>query len=182
MKQTNNYYYFIFLLLFFNTTIIAQTQVDSIPIKKDTLKINAKKLKFGCGFGLNFVGGTSISLSPNLTYKISDKISFGSGIQGSYNSIKNIQSTTTFGANAQFIYNPSKSIQTLLEFVQLRVNTKSELNSISTANSYWNSALFLGLGYNINKKISIGAKYNFLYDKEKTVYSSAIIPFVNLVF
>ncbi|MBL7885850.1 MAG: hypothetical protein JNJ52_03820 [Flavobacterium sp.] len=165
---------FCLLLFSFASLLTAQTSNDSLP--------KEKKLKFGCGFGLNFVGGTSLSLAPNLTYKVSEKISFGAGIQGSYNKVKNLQNTTTFGANLLGFYTPISNLQTQLEFAQLRVNTTTEANAVEVKNSYWDSALFVGAGYTIAKKISIGAKYNFLYDEDKSVYSSPIIPFVNIVF
>lgn len=66
-------------------------------IAADSTSQEQKRLVFGVGFGLNFVGGTNISLSPNLIYKVSDKVSFGVGIQGSYAAIKDLQNTTTFG-------------------------------------------------------------------------------------
>ncbi|MBT8379798.1 MAG: hypothetical protein KJN64_11245, partial [Ignavibacteria bacterium] len=34
----------------------------------DSTSQKQKRLKFGVGFGLNFVGGTNISLAPNLIY------------------------------------------------------------------------------------------------------------------
>ena len=43
-------------------------------LKSDDRSRKEKKLKFGCGFGLNFVGGTSLSLAPNLMYKVSEKM------------------------------------------------------------------------------------------------------------
>ncbi|NNC33789.1 MAG: hypothetical protein HKO09_02810, partial [Croceitalea sp.] len=49
-------------------------------------------------------------------------------------------------------------------------------------NKYWDSALFVGAGLNITNKIAIGAKYNMLYDKDESVYTSAVIPFVNITF
>lgn len=156
-----------------NTTEVV---VDSTASKVEN------RLKFGCGFGLSFVGGTNISLSPNLTYAVSDKVSFGGGIQGSYSAIKNLQNTTTFGANVLMLYNPIQKISTLLEFAQLRVSTKTETGTVQTTNSYWDSALFAGLGFNITNKISLGAKYNFLYKEGESVYTSAVIPFVNITF
>ncbi|WP_395044570.1 outer membrane beta-barrel protein [Flavobacterium sp.] len=176
----------ILILVYFfslSTKSFCQSKNDTIKtVVVDTIKPKEKKLKFGCGFGLNFVGGTSISLSPNLTYKVSDKISFGSGLQASYNAIKNLQNTTTFGANVLGYYNPSKTIQTVLEFAQLRVKTETEINAVKTSKSFWDSALFVGAGYNVTKKISVGAKYNLLYKKDESVYSSAIIPYVNISF
>ena len=155
---------------------ITRNAVDTITIKEP------KKIKFGCGFGLNFVGGTNISISPNLTYAISDKIAVGGGLQGSYASIKNLQNTTTFGANLSGQYNPIKKLTLLLEFAQLRVSTKKDTPTEQSTNSYWDSALFAGAGYNITSKISVGAKYNFLYKEGESVYTSPIIPFVNISF
>ena len=62
--------------------------LDSLTLKEPS------RLKFGLGFGLNFVGGTNISISPNLNYAVSDKIAFGVGLQGSYSSIKRGSTTT----------------------------------------------------------------------------------------
>ncbi|CAN0600756.1 unnamed protein product, partial [Ectocarpus sp. 12 AP-2014] len=130
----------------------------------------------------NFLGGTNISLSPNLIYNVSDNFSLGAGVQGSYNSIKNVQKTTTFGANVIGQYNLSKKLMSLLEFAQLKVNTKQETPTGEIKDDFWESALFVGAGYNINNKISIGAKFNVLYDDDESVYSSPIIPFVNITF
>ena len=151
-------------------------------IETDSVNKEQKRLKFGVGFGLNFVGGTNISLSPNLTYKVSDKVSFGGGIQASYSAIKDFQNTTTFGANVLSIYSPVKKISMLLEFAQLRVITETETAQIKNKNKYWDSALFVGAGFKVTSKILIGAKYNVLYDENESVYTSAIIPFVNIAF
>jgi opacity protein-like surface antigen len=175
---------FIFVCLSFSVSnVYSQTINDSIKkTTLDSLQLKEKKLKFGCGFGLNFVGGTSINLSPNVTYKITEKIALGAGLQGSYNKIKNLQNTTTFGGNLLAFYTPIKNLQTLLEFVELRVKTETEINSVKTSTSFWDSALFVGAGYNITKKISVGAKYNLLYKEDESVYTSAVIPFVNISF
>jgi hypothetical protein len=173
-----------FCLLISCSKMFSQTAKDSITQKvaDTTIVKEPKKLKFGCGFGLNFVGGTNISVSPNLTYNVNDKIAIGGGLQGSYAAIKNLQNTTTFGVNLLGKYNPAKKITTLLEFSQLRVSTKKDSPTEKSTNSYWDSAFFAGAGYNITNKISVGAKYNFLYKEGKSVYTSPIIPYVNISF
>ncbi len=169
-------------IFLFSKSAFTQVNYDSIPTKiVDTpLVKKPKKLKFGCGFGLNFVGGTNISLSPNLTYKVSDKIAIGGGIQGSYTALKKIQNTSTFGANVLGQFFPTKKILTSLEFAELRVLTKNKIDN--TSRNYWDSALFVGAGYNITNKISLGAKYNLLYKEGESIYSSPVIPFVNITF
>lgn len=111
----------------------AQTNEDDKQEKKaDTSKVMVdKKVEFGVGFGLNFVGGTNINLSPNLTYNVSDKIAFGLGVQYNYLALKDIQTTHTYGGNLLFQYSPSQKIMTLLEFVELRVTSTSEIDNIT---------------------------------------------------
>lgn len=177
-------FYLLFWAFFITgINLYGQEVVDSTKVVvADSIKINEKKLKFGCGFGLNFVGGTSLSLSPNLTYSATKDISFSAGLQGSYNAIKNLQKTSTYGLSASGIYSPIKNMQTLIEFVQLRANTSTEIGTERISKNFWDSALFIGAGYNITNKISIGAKYNLLYKANESVYSSAVIPYVNISF
>lgn len=160
----------------------SQTKTDSIPNKQvDTSRVHVEnKLNFGCGFGLNFVGGTTISLAPNLTYNLSDKVALGLGLQWNYLSLKDIQKTTTYGINTLFQYKPTPKLMTVVEFAQLRVSTKSELDD--SKRNFWDSALFLGAGINVTKNIVVGAKYNFLYKEDESIYSSPVIPFVNITF
>ncbi|MBT8261288.1 MAG: hypothetical protein KJO05_00595, partial [Bacteroidia bacterium] len=148
----------------------------------DSTSQKQKRLKFGVGFGLNFVGGTNISLAPNLIYTVSNKVSIGGGVQGSYSAIKDLQSTTTIGGNVVTLYTPVKMITTLVEFVELYVSTKTETMEGDIKETYWDSALFVGGGLNVTDKILIGAKYNVLYDEEESVYTSPVIPFVNITF
>ena len=172
----------IMAFLVYSHNSFSQTSTDSIQKKKvDTVMVKKeKKLKFGAGFGLNFVGGTNINISPNLTYNVSNKVAFGLGVQYNYLALKDIQKTTTYGANTIFQFRPSQKITTLLEFAQLRVSSKSEIDD--SKRNFWDSALFAGIGFNITKKISVGAKYNFLYKEDESVYSSPVIPFVNISF
>lgn len=157
-------------------------KIDSSRIKKrdSSMAKLLKNLKFGMGFGLSFVGGTSVNIAPNVTYNVNDKIALGLGLQWNHLSVKDVRSNNTYGGNLVFQYRPIPKIMTLAEFAQLNVSTKSKINN--TENNFWDSALFLGAGYTITRKISIGAKYNFLYDEDKSVYSTPIIPFVNISF
>ncbi len=184
MKLTTNFFKMTVVmgLLVFSFNSYSQTKTDSIKTEKvDTTHIKIeKKLRFGTGFGLNFVGGTNISVAPHLTYNFNEKLAVGVGVQFNYLSIKDVQTTTSYGANSIFEYKPTKKILTLAEFVQLRVSAKSDIGGSDT--SFWDSALFLGAGYFITEKISLGAKYNVLYDEDESIYSSAIIPFVNIAF
>lgn len=157
------------------------SQVAEVTVVDSTATME-KPLKFACGFGLNFVGGTNIGLSPSLIYDVSDKFSLGAGLQGNYTAIKDIRNTTTIGANILGQYNPSRTFLTLLEFAQLNVNSKTETDTGEIKDNFWESVLFVGAGINITDKISIGGKYNVLYKEDESVYTSPIIPFVNITF
>ncbi len=157
----------------------AQTQIDSVKTVENPINPD-KKLKFGLGFGLNFVGGTSVSLSPNLTYRINDKMSAGAGLLFNYNAVKNLQTTTTIGANAIYYYYPIEKLLTTAEFAEMHVNRNNKVTGVK--DDFWDTALFVGAGYQINPKISVGGKYNLLYNKDKSVYSSPFVPFVNISF
>ena len=70
---------FVVALILFSTGVFSQSENDSVPIQNnDTVQVKVpKRLNVGCGYGLNFVGGTSINISPNLTYMLTDKIILG---------------------------------------------------------------------------------------------------------
>lgn len=165
----------------FTYNSIGFSQTTKVTVKDSTSQ-TPSNWKFGMGFGLNFVGGTNISLAPNLNYTVSDKIAFGFGLQYNYSAIKDLQSTSTFGGTVATFYSPIKKITTLLEFAELKVSTKTDTPEGETKNSYWDTALFVGAGFNITNKISIGAKYNMLYNEDESVYTTPIIPFVNISF
>lgn len=166
-------------LLLFSVQAFSQT---TTVVVEDSTEVAVKRLKFGCGFGLNFVGGTNVFVAPNLIYDVSNKVSLGGGLQGSYTGIKDVQNTTTFGFNIISQYRPVRLVTTLLEFTQLRVTTKTENLTENITDRFWDSALFVGAGLNVTNNISIGAKVNLLYDSDETVYTSAVIPFVNITF
>lgn len=174
------YIFFSLIATMFVTQItFAQVQIDSIKTVENPIE-SAKRLNFGLGFGLNFVGGTSISLSPNLVYRVNDKFSLGSGLLFNYSAIKDLQKTTTIGANVLGNYYPVQKLLTTIEFAEMYVDR--EMIYTNTKDNFWDSALFLGAGYQITPKISVGGKYNLLYDKDKSVYSSPFVPFVNISF
>ena len=166
--------------MFFSAeNLCAQSSQISV---EDSTAVVSKKLKFGVGFGLNFVGGTNISLAPNLTYALSEKVSIGGGLMGSYAAIKDLQSTTTLGVNIITEYRPIPQIISLIEHAQLNVNTTLETPEGEIKDNFWEPVLFVGAGYNITNKISVGAKYNILYTEGESVYSTPVVPFVNISF
>ncbi len=151
---------------------------DTIAKPKEQSEFR-KKLQFGGGLGLNFSGGTNVSFSPNVIYNANKYVSFGAGLQTSYVATKNFKSSFTIGANLTALANPFKFLQMSFEFEQLRSNSVLENTPDKIKVNAWDTAMFLGGGIRI-KNYTIGAKYNFLYNEEKSIYSSAMIPFVRV--
>lgn len=167
-------------LSLFALSASAQVTIDSVATVSTKDSSHPKRLKLGLGFGLNFVGGTNLSLSPSLTYNVTKKLALGGGLLFNYAAIKNIQKTTTFGINALVNYTPTKILLTTLEFSEMHVSSQSYISN--TKSNFWESALFLGAGLQVTPKISLGAKYNLLYNKNKSVYTSPVVPFINVSF
>jgi len=151
-------------------------------VLKDSVSQQPSNWKFGMGFGLNFVGGTNINLAPSLLYDVSEKITFGVGLQYNYSAIKDLKKTSTIGGSLSTFYSPTPRFLTLLEFAELNVTSKTETLNGEVKDSFWESALFVGAGLNITNSITVGAKYNVLYKEDESVYTSPIIPFVNIAF
>ena len=166
--------------LFFSTTSgFAQTNT---VVLADSISKKPSNWKLGMGFGLNFVGGTNISLAPSLLHNVSEKITLGIGLQYNYSAIKDLKKTSTIGGTLSTFYSPSPRFLTLLEFAELNVTSKTETTEGEIKDSFWESALFIGAGVNITNKITVGAKYNMLYKEDESVYTTPVIPFVNISF
>lgn len=171
-----------------STTIIAQ------PAKNDGEKYDIyKNWKFGGALGLGFGSGyTDITIAPSAIHEINPYLSLGLGLQGSYVSNKNINGyysdlqkydSWIYGGSLIAISNPVPFLQLSAELEQLRVNNSYTYKNVAEKynDSFWNTALFLGIGYN-NGPVTIGVKYNVLYKEKDMIYSSAYLPFVRVYF
>lgn len=79
--------------------------------------------------------------------------------------------------------NPIPEIQLSAELEQVRVNTdyKATNMNASFSDNYWNTALFLGAGYRTGS-VTIGGRYDILFDSKRSLYGSAFMPFVRVYF
>ncbi len=139
-------------------------------------------VRFGGGIGLSF-GDSFFSgtLAPSAIYDVNDQLSMGVGLNGTYNSLKNTYNSTIIGGSLLTLFNVIPEIQLSAEFEELNVtrNFESDLN-IEDQN-YWYPALFLGGGYR-TQNITIGIRYDVLYDEGKSVYANAWAPFFRVYF
>lgn len=118
-------------------------------------------------------------MAPSAIYNFNQYVSAGVGLQYSYLKQKNLFDSHTYGGSIIGLVNPIEEIQLSVELEQLRVNVNYE--NINLKENFWNTGLFLGAGYR-TQNVTIGARYNVLFDKDRNVYGDAFMPFVRVYF
>ena len=167
--KTSMFFYFLFIL---SNEIYGQTTAQPDFWKN---------VQFGGGLQLNIGSGfTNVGVSPSMLYNVNEFVSVGTGLQVSYVSATNNYSSLIYGINLTTLFNPIESIQLSVDLEQLRVSTTFD-NIAILKQSFWNTGLWLGAGYRTNN-ITIGGRYNVLFNKDKSVYSDAFLPFVRVYF
>jgi long-subunit fatty acid transport protein len=162
----------------FSLTTFAQEVPSSETQKKSDFWDN---VQFGGGLGLGFGSGYSnITVAPSAIYNVNKYFSAGLGVQYSYLKQKNFYSSSMYGASVIGLINPIDEIQLSVELEQLRVNLDFDGTS-NNSQDFWNTGLFVGAGYRA-ENVTIGARYNLLFDKDKGVYGDALMPFVRFYF
>ncbi len=162
-------------LLVMNLTVWGQ---DNAPVPDENRFW--KRVQFGGGLGLGFGNGfTNIAVAPSAIYNINKYFSAGLGVQYSYLKQRNFYSSSMYGGSIIGLAQPLEQIQLSLELEQLRVNLNRENNTF--VDDFWNTGLFIGAGYQMNG-VTIGARYNLLFQEDKGVYGDALMPFVRVFF
>lgn len=134
----------------------------------------------GANFGNNF---TSILIAPQAIYKVNNTVGLGVGLNYSYserdlNRFDDFKSTVA-GGSLIAIASPIDYLQVSADFEYLNVNRN--FADASFDDNYWIPALFLGAGYRQGNFV-IGARYDVLYDNERSIYNNGIQPFVRVLF
>lgn len=139
-------------------------------------------VRFGGSVGLSFGDGFfSGTLAPSAIYEFNNQVALGIGLNGTYNSQKDFYKSTIFGGSIIGLFTPINKIQVSAEFEELNVSRKWEDDLGIADENYWSPALFLGAGYR-NGNVTIGVRYDVLYNENKSVYANAFMPFVRFYF
>ena len=142
------------------------------------------KVQFGGGLGLGIGSGyTDISVMPSAIYNVNEIVAVGVGLQFGYLSSKNYYDSFVYGGSVVTLINPIPEIQLSAELEQVRVNTDYDANNFrpSYSDNFWNTALYLGAGYRTGN-VTIGARYDVLFNDERSLYGSEFMPFVRVYF
>jgi hypothetical protein len=172
---------FVILMVLFSNLAVSQTQQNYVI---DNSSRFWDRVQFGGGLGLGIGSGyTDISVMPSAIYNINEIVAVGVGLQFGYLSSKNYYNSFVYGGSIVGLVNPIPEIQLSAELEQVRVNTDYESNNFRPAfsDNYWNTALYLGAGYRTGS-VTIGARYDVLFDDDRSLYGSAFMPFVRVYF
>lgn len=140
-----------------------------------------QNVRYGGGLGLGFGNNTfNATISPSAIYQANDYFGVGMGLGFTYARFRESR-FTAYGASILTLFNPINAIQLSAEWEQSRVNRRLDTAMGMLEDSYWSPALFLGLGFS-NRNVTVGIRYDVLYDEGKSIYSNAWMPFVRVYF
>ena len=169
---------FLVVLLAFTCSFYAQEK----PLPKAKTGDFWEHVQFGGGLGASFGNDyTDITVAPSAIYNFNDHFALGTGLQYSNLKQKNYYSSNVYGGSLIGLYNPIEEIQFSLELEEVSVNNKYMDLGGNYKASFWNTGLFVGGGYQ-EGNVTIGARFNLLFDKDKNVYGDAFMPFVRVFF
>jgi hypothetical protein len=167
------------LAFFFYENVIAQYQ--QAPQSRSPFWSN---VQFGGGLGLSIGSGyTDISIAPSAIYNVNPYLAVGLGLQGSYVSSKGYYDSGIYGVSFLTFINPIPEIQFSINLNESYVNNHYDAyyGQSSYTDNFWNTALFLGVGYRTGN-VTVGLAYNVLFDENDNVYGDALMPFVRVYF
>lgn len=166
------------ITLLFSFGLFAQGQ-QNMPTQQNDFWTH---VQFGGGIGMGFGSGyTDITISPSAIYNINSIVAVGTGLQFGYVSAKNDYTSTIYGASLIGLLNPVPQVQLSAELEQIRVNTDYQYDGADISKSFWNTALYLGAGYRTGN-VTVGIRYDVLFNDNRSYYSEAFMPFVRVYF
>lgn len=167
---------FFFLLIIPCSFFQLSAQEDEVPKKAFW-----EDVRFGGSLGANFSNGYfSGYLAPKAIYDFNRYTSAGVGLAGSYTNTSRY-STYTAGGSVIGLLRPIQQLQLSAEFEEHYVSRNFKMDGANISDSYWYPALFFGLGYTTGP-VTVGIRYDVLYDSEKSIYPNAYMPFVSVYF
>jgi hypothetical protein len=167
--------------LYLSNSIVSSAQQS--PITPAGKSIFWQKVQIGGGLALSIGSGfTDITVAPSAIYNFNKYVAAGVGLQGTYSSSKNYYTSAIYGASLVGLFNPIEQVQLSVEIEQSRVNNDYQIVDHSNLkDNFWNTGLFFGAGYRTGN-VTIGGRYNVLYNKNDYVYGDAFMPFVRVYF
>ncbi len=168
--------------IFFSSLGHAQIDVSSVENKN---KEFWNHVSFGGGVGLNFGNDYFMwSVAPSAIYNFNEQFSTGIGLNYMYLREKrfNNYSFSAYGGSLIFLYHPIREIQLSVEPELMQVNyTFFATSTGKEKERFLQESLFIGAGFRTGS-ITLGVRYNVLFNTNRNIYGSAVIPFVRVYF
>ena len=171
-------YYYLISMLFCVSSLTAQAQNNTNSNQNEFWNHVHFGGSLGLSFGDNFFSGT---LAPSAIYQFNEPVALGASLSGTYNTQKDFYKSTIFGGSVIALFNPIYEIQLSAEFEELNVSRNWDNRTGYEDENYWYLALFLGVGYS-NSNVTVGIRFDVLYDKYKSIYANSWAPFVRVYF
>jgi hypothetical protein len=164
------------LMLFFSFNFL-------IVSAQDSQDLFWNKVRFGGGLGLSFGNGFfSGTVAPSAIYEFTHFFAAGIGLNATYAKRKDWYQSTILGASVITLFNPIDALQLSAEFEELNVNRDFDENFVANADdTYWYPSLYLGAGYRTGN-VTIGMRYDVLYDADKSIVADPWMPFLRVYF
>ncbi|HEA29443.1 MAG TPA: hypothetical protein ENH91_05540 [Leeuwenhoekiella sp.] len=139
------------------------------------------RVSYGGNLGLSFGNGYfSGSAAPSAIYTFNPYFSAGPGLNFSYTK-EEFYKATLVGGSLIALVNPYPYVQFSAELEELYVSQNITYYEPDQSREFWNTALFLGLGYRTGP-VTVGIRYNVLYQADDRVYADAFQPFLRVYF
>lgn len=140
-----------------------------------------RNVRYGGGLGIGFGNNNfNIAVAPSAIYQFNEQFATGVGLNFNYSKFDDFK-FTALGAGIMTFYNPIRSIQLSAEFEQNNVRREETFLGERFTDNYWVPALFLGVGIG-GPQVTVGIRYDVLYDDQKSLYINPWVPFIRVYF
>ncbi len=134
-------------------------------------------MSFGGNLGIG-IGNDTFSgvIEPIAMYNFNEQFAAGIGVSFGYAEANDF-TATNYGGSILTFYSPIREIRLSAEFQEMGVSRTFEIEGLEDfKENYWYPALFLGAGYRMGN-VSVGVRYDVLYERDKSIYGSPYVPF-----
>lgn len=140
-----------------------------------------ERVQFGGGAGLTFgTDFTAISLSPQAVYTFNKYVAAGVGVNAGYLRERNFYTAQNYGASVIGLATPIPAVQLSAELNQTNYTFTYE-DRTRFREQFWDTALLIGAGYS-NGSMTIGLQYDVLYNYDRNINGSPLMPFIRVFF
>ncbi len=174
LKHLSRYKYFVLIVVFsfMSLTSFAQQLKPQNEFWRN--------VRYGGALGLGFGSDSfSIAVAPSAIYQVSEKFGTGLSLNFEYSKFGDSE-YTAYGGSILNFFNPIPAIQLSAVLEQLRVSTNNSSASMLVDENYWNTALYLGIGYS-TRNVTFGIQYDVLYN-DRSIYADPWVPFIRMYF